>query len=188
MFTLRRAFFDSHNWPGLQVAVNVSARQLAMPDFAHRTEQLLIETRVQATQIELEITEGMLLADDQDTHDTLNRLRQMGFTLALDDFGTGYSSLAYLRRFPIDKIKIDRSFITNLGIDVEADAVVKAIIKLARALNLSIIAEGVETAEQHDRLVAAGCSREQGFLYSKAVPASQICDMLKAPKIAAKAA
>lgn len=174
MFTLRRAFEDSRRWAGLKIAINVSANQLRLPDFVLRLGELVEEYAVDPRQFELEITEGILLGDDPATHDTLRRLRQMGFSLALDDFGTGYSSLSYLQRYPISKIKIDRSFIANLGVDLESEAVVGAIIKLARALKLSVIAEGVETTDQRERLAAAGCSEIQGYLFSRPVAADQI--------------
>lgn len=166
-FTLRRAFADSSRWPQLRVAINISATQLRMKEFVPRLRALVQEANVEPSRFELEITEGVLLGDDPLTHEALNQIRQMGFTLALDDFGTGYSSLSYLRRYPVDKIKIDRAFITNLGVDHEADAVVTAIIRLARALRLSVIAEGVETQEQRARLARAGCSEVQGYLFGK---------------------
>ena len=115
-----------------------------------------------------------VLGDDETTHRAIGRLREMGFSLALDDFGTGYSSLSYLRRYPIDKIKIDRSFITPLGEDKEAGAVVAAIVRLAKALRLSVIAEGVETDEQRQQLKEIGCAQAQGFLFSAPVPADRI--------------
>ena len=178
MFTLRRAFEDSRRWDNLRIAINISATQVRMKDFVTRLSDLIAETDVDPRRFELEITEGILLGDDPETHDTLKRLRNLGFTLALDDFGTGYSSLSYLQRYPITKIKIDRSFIANLGVDAEAEAVVGAIVKLARALNLNVIAEGVETDDQRERLAASGCSDIQGFLYSKPVPASEIQRLL----------
>lgn len=120
MFTLRRAFEDSRRWGRLKVGVNISANQLRMKDFAVRVAELVEELNVDPRQFELEITEGFLLGDDPETQDMLRQLRQMGFTLALDDFGTGYSSLSYLKRYPINRIKIDRSFIANLGMDTES--------------------------------------------------------------------
>ena len=177
-FTLRRAFTDSRRWPRLTVAVNVSAIQLRGGDFHRLAARLLRETGADPRRIELEITEGALLEDDQATHHTLSRLRTMGFSLALDDFGTGYSSLAYLRRYPIDKIKIDRSFITNLGAEQEAEAVVGAIVRLARALNLKVIAEGVETSAQRSSLGRAGCHHIQGFLYSPPIPAEAVAEFV----------
>jgi EAL domain-containing protein (putative c-di-GMP-specific phosphodiesterase class I) len=103
----------------------------------------------------------------------------MGFTIALDDFGTGYSSLGYLSRYPVDKIKIDRSFVSNLGVDPEAEAVIRAIVKLSKALNLNIVAEGVETRAQKNILRQTGCNIIQGFLFSKPVAAIAIDDMMK---------
>ncbi|WP_293678543.1 EAL domain-containing protein [uncultured Phenylobacterium sp.] len=173
-FTLRRAFTDSLRWPRLTVAVNISAVQLRRGGFPDLVAAILKETGADARRIELEITEGVLLGDDAITHQTLSRLRAMGFTLALDDFGTGYSSLAYLRRYPIDKIKIDRSFITSLGVEKESEAVVGAIVKLARALNLEVIAEGVENESQRSGLRRAGCSNIQGYLYSPPIAADDI--------------
>ena len=187
MFTLRRAFEDSRRWPHLKVAINVSANQVRLADFVTRIADLVSECGVDPRRFELEITEGILLGDDPDTHDTLKRLRNLGFSLALDDFGTGYSSLSYLQRYPITKIKIDRTFIANLGVDAEADAVVGAIVKLARALNLSVIAEGVETSDQRERLANAGCAEIQGFLFSKPVGATEI-DSIHARPHAANAA
>ena len=171
---MRQAFADSLRWKGLKVAVNVSALQMKQADFPRQVAELLEETGARAPGIELEITEGALLGDDETTHDAIERLREMGFSLALDDFGTGYSSLSYLRRYPIDKIKIDRSFITPLGEDKEAGAVVHAIVRLAKALHLSVIAEGVETHVQRDQLKEIGCAQAQGFLFSAPVAADAI--------------
>ncbi|MEJ0058362.1 MAG: EAL domain-containing protein [Terricaulis sp.] len=177
-FTLRRAFEDSRRWPGLRVAINISATQLRMRDFALKLRDLVTETGIDPAGFELEITEAVLLGDNPQTHETLRYIREMGFRLALDDFGTGYSSLSYLHRYPIDRIKIDHSFITNLGIDKEADAIVTAIIKLARALNLNVIAEGVETDDQRLRLALAGCSDVQGFLFGKAASVEVIDELV----------
>lgn len=177
MYTLREAFRDSRKWDGLKVAINISAAQLRMVDFPVRVAELLKECNVDARTFELEITEGLLLGDDPVTHGVLRELRQMGFSIALDDFGTGYSSLSYLQRYPIDKIKIDRSFIAALGVEQESVAVVQAIIKLAHALNLDVIAEGVETQGQRDQLIDIGCEEIQGYLYSRPVDADHIGTM-----------
>jgi diguanylate cyclase (GGDEF)-like protein len=179
-FVLRRAMQDSHRWPGLKVAVNVSATQMRHPGFVASLGEMLVETRTQASQIEIEITEGVLLADDHASQLVLRDLRHMGFSIALDDFGTGYSSLGYLSRYPVDKIKIDRSFVSNLGADPEAEAVIRAIVKLSKALNLNIIAEGVETRAQKNLLRQAGCHIVQGFLYSRPVPVADIDIMMRA--------
>ncbi len=174
MFTLRRAFEDSRRWPGLTVAINVSATQLRLKDFLPKLKALVEEMGVRPSNFELEITEGLLLGDDPVTHETLANVRRMGFSIALDDFGTGYSSLSYLQQYPIDKIKIDRSFIINLGVERGSEAVVMAIVKLARALKLRVIAEGVETEEQLRHLIAMGCGETQGYLLSPPVAVEQI--------------
>jgi diguanylate cyclase (GGDEF)-like protein len=173
-FTFRRAFEDSKRLGGLRVAVNVSAVQLRSKEFVAKLAALVEETKVNPHDIELEITEGVLLGDDPATHQILNDVRALGFRIALDDFGTGYSSLSYLQRYPIDKIKIDRSFIANLGAEANADAVVSAIVRLARALRLDVIAEGVETEIQRVRLQAAGCGDIQGFLFGRPMPLAQL--------------
>ncbi|MEM9964048.1 MAG: EAL domain-containing protein, partial [Asticcacaulis sp.] len=175
---MQRAMIDSKRWPGLKVAVNVSATQLRSSRFLSRISGLLASTGVQAQSIEIEITEGVLLNDDQNTQQTLRELRQMGFSIALDDFGTGYSSLSYLNRYPVDKIKIDRSFVANLGIDPDAEAVIRAIIRLAKALNLGILAEGVETRGQRNILRQAGCPVMQGYLFSRPVDADGIDELM----------
>jgi diguanylate cyclase (GGDEF)-like protein len=171
---MRRAMVDSKRWPGLKVAINVSASQMRTGKFISSVKALLDETKVDATNIEIEITEGVLLNDDQQTQMVLRDLRAMGFSIALDDFGTGYSSLSYLSRYPVDKIKIDRSFVSNLGADPEAETVIRAIVKLAKALNLNIVAEGVETKSQRSILRQAGCPIIQGYLFSKPVALNDI--------------
>lgn len=183
-FAIRRAFIDSHRWPHLRIAINISAVQIRDPlflDWLARTVQTL---KIDPARFDFEITEGILLGDDPETQERLAGLSKLGFGLALDDFGTGYSSLSYLHRYPIDKIKIDRSFIANLGIEDQADAVVDAIIKLARALSLGVVAEGVETRDQLRRLKSAGCTELQGFLFCRPVPADVI-DRMVAEQIAA---
>jgi diguanylate cyclase (GGDEF)-like protein len=177
-FALHQAFYDAKRWPGLKVAINVSAAQVRSASLVPTLKTLLAKTGANARQFELEITEGVLLADEPDTYETLGAIRRMGFSLALDDFGTGYSSLSYLRRFPIDKVKIDRSFVSNLGMQPESDAIVKAIVELANALELKVIAEGVETRVQVDRLILAGCSQFQGFFYSRPIEAHAVDQML----------
>jgi diguanylate cyclase (GGDEF)-like protein len=177
-FTLRRVFEDSRQWPDMKIAINVSATQIQTNDFVARVEDIIAKTDADPKRFELELTEGVLVDDDDRTRKTLNELRALGFSLALDDFGTGYSSLSYLQRFPISKIKIDRSFVTNLGADGESGEVIAAIVKLARALNLSVIAEGVETPEQWLRVQESGCTEIQGFVASKPVGPESITDLL----------
>lgn len=185
IFTLRTAFSDSLLWPPhVKVAVNVSAAQLRLHSFIPSVRRLLDETGADPRRFELEITEGVFLGENPKVHENLNKLRDLGFTLALDDFGTGYSSLSYLRRYPVNKIKIDRSFTAALGADQESDEVVGAIIKLARALNLAVVAEGVETQDQRSRLAAAGCPDVQGFLFSRPMGASAMGRHLVGEKVA----
>ncbi len=166
-FVMRRAFLDSRKMNGLRISVNVSAAQIRMHDFVDKVQSIAHETEVDPALVELEITEGLLLGQDPEIRQTLDRLRSLGFRIVLDDFGTGYSSLGYLHRYPIDKIKIDRLFVLNMGPDAKYDAVVIAIVGMARALDIEVIAEGVETEAQHTRLAAAGCRDFQGFLFGQ---------------------
>ena len=174
---LQQAFRDSHRWPGLRVAINVSALQLRRADFISWLRGMIDCCKVDPRDIELEITERVLLTDDVQISDTLVELRAMGFSLALDDFGTGYSSLSYLGRFPVDRIKIDRSFTMGVPGDRVAEAIVRAMVTLADALGLDVIAEGVETEAQLRALAELGCTSVQGFLLGRPVAAEAI-DML----------
>ncbi len=166
-FVMRRAFLDSREMKGLRISVNVSAAQIRMQDFVDKLQSIVHETNIDPLLVELEITEGLLLGQDPEIRQTLDRLRSLGFRIVLDDFGTGYSSLGYLHRYPIDKIKIDRLFVLNMGPDAKYDAVVSAIVGMARALNIEVMAEGVETEVQLARLAAAGCRDFQGFLFGQ---------------------
>jgi diguanylate cyclase (GGDEF)-like protein len=182
IFTLRTAFVDARRWPnGVKVAINISPAHLRMRSFLHTIRELVAETGADPHRFELEITESLFLGDDTHVMATLAKLREMGFALALDDFGTGYSSLSYLRKYPVDKIKIDQSFVAGLGADADADAMVTAIIRLAGALNLNVVAEGVETEDQLRRLRAAGCPDIQGFLYSHPMRAAEVDHLVSAP-------
>lgn len=173
-FTLRRAFEDSLRWPDLKVAINVSAVQLRDSQFTERLLALATETGVNPTGIELELTEGVLVERGQGASGRLEVLRRAGFSIAIDDFGTGYSSLSYLSRFPIGKIKIDRSFVVDMGQSRSADALVSTIVQMGRSLNMRVIAEGVETPDQWLRLAAIGCNEFQGYLASRPVTAEVI--------------
>jgi EAL domain-containing protein (putative c-di-GMP-specific phosphodiesterase class I) len=166
-FVMRRAFLDSRKMKGLRISVNVSAAQIRMQDFVDKVQSIAHETDIDPALVELEITEGLLLGQEPEIRQTLDRLRSLGFRIALDDFGTGYSSLGYLHLYPIDKIKIDRLFVLNMGPDAKYDAVVSAIVGMARALDIEVLAEGVETEAQHARLAAAGCRDFQGFLFGQ---------------------
>ena len=177
-YVLGRAFADSRRWPGLKVAVNISVKQLRSPGFVPQVALLLAEHGVSAASFELEITESVLMADDVKLRTTLAALRRMGFTLSLDDFGTGYSSLSYLRRFPIDRIKLDRSFTAGIPDDLVATSIIAAIVGLAAALGLDLIAEGVETPAQMQKLAELGCTKIQGFLMCRPVPAGAIAALI----------
>lgn len=170
----RRACYDSLRWSGLEVSVNVSAIQLSDPGFVDEMVAVLAETGARADVFMLEITETALLKDSDGVHEALRRLKRLGFRLALDDFGTGYASLAYLRRHPIDKLKIDRSFVASLPANSESLAVASAIVSLAKSLGLKTTAEGVETQGQMDCLVKLGCAEFQGFLLGRPMSADAI--------------
>lgn len=166
-FVTRRAFLDARKLGALRISVNVSAAQIRMHDFVDKLESIAAETGIDPTRVELEITEGLLLGQEPEIRESLDRLRALGFRIVLDDFGTGYSSLGYLQHYPIDKIKIDRLFVLNMGPDAKYDAIVKAIVGMANALGIEVTAEGVETPAQHQRLAAAGCAEFQGYLFGR---------------------
>jgi EAL domain-containing protein (putative c-di-GMP-specific phosphodiesterase class I) len=146
----------------------------ALADVHGQPTRLVAEYRVDPSHYEIEITETALLGDDGVTRNNIIMLKQEGFSIALDDFGTGYSSLNLLKQFAVDKIKIDRSFVHNLEASEEAEGLVDAIVKLGRALKLDIVAEGVETAIQRERLAACGCNNFQGYLVARPVPANEL--------------
>jgi EAL domain-containing protein (putative c-di-GMP-specific phosphodiesterase class I) len=166
---------------GLRVAVNVSSQQFLEAGFADVVRKALEESGLAPPSLELEITESSLLSDVEITVNTLGHLKDMGVRLAIDDFGTGYSSLAYLKRLPIDVLKIDQSFVRTLTTDPADATITEAIVRLASGLNLSTIAEGVETLEQLLLLGSYGCSRMQGFLFGKPVPAEMFVRWLHDP-------
>ncbi len=155
--------------PRLAVSVNVSAIQLAQPDLPRAVADILDREAVDPAALWLEITENVLMDDPESAVGVLSALKDLGVRLAIDDFGTGYSSLSYLRRFPVDALKIDRSFLVGLGHDADDAAVVRLIIHLARDLGLVVMAEGVETEEQLEELISMGCDRVQGFYFSPPV-------------------
>jgi EAL domain-containing protein (putative c-di-GMP-specific phosphodiesterase class I) len=177
-WVLRQACLASKRWPDLTIAVNLSPVQFRSGDLAQRLIDIVSEAGADPRRIEFEITESLLLDDSELSRSALKILRQEGFKIALDDFGTGYSSLSYLRRFEVDKIKIDRSFVQHLGEQEESIAIVTAIVSLCRAMGLTVTAEGVETEDQKLFLSQTGCSEMQGFLFSRALPEEQIGDLL----------
>jgi diguanylate cyclase (GGDEF)-like protein len=154
-------------FPELHVAVNFSARQLREPRIAERVQRILHETGFDPACLVLELTESMLLDDSDVVRAALWSLKALGLRLALDDFGTGYSSLAYLKRMPVDCLKIDQSFVRDIGKDQESEAIVRTVLGIGRSMNLHVIAEGVETEAQLDFLVANGCHAVQGYLLGR---------------------
>jgi diguanylate cyclase (GGDEF)-like protein/PAS domain S-box-containing protein len=162
--------WNDHGKPLHKVAINLSARQFQSNDLVNTVRKALNETHCHPEWIELEITESLLLDEDGEVLETLKLFRKMGITIAIDDFGTGYSSLSYLSRFPIDTLKIDRSFISKVTDGGHHSELVKAIISIAHSLDQKVVAEGVETAAQASMLKAYGCYIAQGYFYSKPVP------------------
>ncbi|MYM98449.1 EAL domain-containing protein [Duganella vulcania] len=165
--------------PPMRVAVNLSVRQLLQKDFAASVEAVLADTGLPPQLLELEITESTLMENAQDTLAALHRLHSLGVRLSIDDFGTGYSSLSYLKRFPVDIIKIDRSFVRDVPQDADDAAIISAIIALAHSLRLEVVAEGVETAAQLQFLKGRECDLMQGFYLSPAVPAEQFAELVR---------
>ena len=151
----------------INLSVNLSGRQFLQPNLVEVVQQILQETGIDPKYLELELTESMLMSDVNGTIKKLHDFREMGVSLSIDDFGTGYSSLAYLKKFPIQALKIDRSFIQDLGADGEDDAIVKATIAMAQSLNLKVIAEGVESRQQMNLLTGYQCQEVQGYLFAK---------------------
>ncbi len=165
--------------PDLRMAVNLSAVQFARPGLVETVRQTLQRTGISADRLELELTEGILIEDVHTTLDTLSALKQMGVRISVDDFGTGYSSLSYLKRFPLDRIKIDRSFIAEIEQERESTDITLAIIAMAHRLNLEVVAEGVETELQQNFLLDNQCDELQGFLFAEPLPADQLEDVLR---------
>jgi len=159
--------WDAAGLPPLVVAVNVSAAQFARPHFVEELVRILQRMDVSPQRIEVELTEAVALKNPEQAETTIRRLHEVGFRVALDDFGTGYSSMSYLKRYAIDKLKIDQSFVRELAHQASDQAIVTAIIKMAHSLRMATIAEGVETAEQAALLQACGCDEMQGYWYSR---------------------
>ncbi len=182
-FVLRRALQDAKRWPALFIAVNLSPLQVGKRTLFNLLSSLLDETGVEPSRVVLEITEGVLIDDPEETRKRLQELRGLGVRLALDDFGSGYSSLSYLQHFPFDKLKIDGSFVAPLGRSENSAVIIQAIVALGRALDLSVLVEGVETEEQRVLLRLAGCDEMQGFLFAKPAPREMIDQLLLEAKL-----
>ncbi len=183
-WVLKTACEQSRQWrdqgiPGVRVAVNLSARQFAQKSLLQDVARIIAESGLTPESLELEITESMVMQNAEHARETLEKLKAMGVSLSIDDFGTGYSSLAYLKRFPIDCIKVDRSFIKDIPVDADDMAITKGVIALGHSLRLKVVAEGVETKEQQEFLQANDCDEMQGFLFSKPLPAEEVTTLLK---------
>ena len=176
---LQNKAWQDQGLPCLRVAVNLSPRQFAHASLLQDVARVLQETGLDAAWLELEITEGMVMRDPERAVLLLHELKAMGIHLSVDDFGTGYSSLSYLKRFPLDSVKIDRSFIRDLPRDGDDAGITQAIIAMAHSLRLAVIAEGVETSEQLDFLRANGCDEMQGYLFCRPLPVDQLLRLLQ---------
>lgn len=179
-WVLRQACRDAATWPDdIRVAVNLSPAQFKRGDMLAMTTSALAAANLDPHRLELEITESVLVHDEEWVRSTLNKLISLGIGIAMDDFGTGYSSLSYLRSFPFSKIKIDRSFVADLGGTTDCLAIIQATIQLSEKLGMRITAEGVETDEQMQILTAEGCTQLQGYLISRPIPAEGIAELLR---------
>lgn len=171
-FVLRRACAEAASWGDLRLSVNLSTVQLMDEGIVDRIATVLAETGFPASRLELEITESYLLRKPDRAAEVINRLRGLGISISLDDFGTGYASIGYIQRFPIDKIKLDRSFVQGIVHDQQAAQISSAVVGLGTALSVPIVAEGVEHEDQAILLRAAGCAMMQGYLYARPMPAA----------------
>lgn len=181
-WTMVEACKEAMNWPPhIGVAINISPNQFMAKGLVAAVTYALQKSGLAATRLELEVTESVLISDTDRTLATLHELRALGVRIAMDDFGTGYSSLSYLRRFPFDKLKIDRSFINDIAHDREAGAIVRAIIQLANTLGMATTAEGVEDSDQKDVLDALNCREAQGFLIGRPMPRERLKTLLATP-------
>jgi EAL domain-containing protein (putative c-di-GMP-specific phosphodiesterase class I) len=172
-----RAWLDGGT--SIAVAVNLSVHQLRRDDLVPRVRHALEQHRIDPKLLTFEITESAAMEDTHNTMQVFSVLAQLGVSLSIDDFGTGYSSLAYLRKLPATQIKIDRSFVSDLGQGEDALAVVNAVVSLAHALGLEVVAEGVETEQQRDILVRLQCEQLQGFLFAKPMPAAEFLQWVR---------
>ncbi|UGY18144.1 EAL domain-containing protein [Bradyrhizobium septentrionale] len=185
---LHRACIDAAQWPDdVRVAVNLSPLQFRTGNLLALITDALRQSGLPARRLELEITETLLLEKSSQVLATLHALRALGVRMSMDDFGTGYSSLSYLRSFPFDKIKIDQSFVRDLGANPDAQAIVRSIVSLGIGLGVTITAEGVETEAELSCLRAEGCHEGQGFLFSRAWPNAEVISLLKAQRVATAA-
>ncbi|MCF8475941.1 MAG: bifunctional diguanylate cyclase/phosphodiesterase [Pseudolabrys sp.] len=186
-FVLRRALHEAKRWPDLYVAVNLSPLQVRDRKIVDLVRSALSESGVPPNRLMLEITEGVLIDNPEEMVKRIEDLHALGVRVALDDFGSGYSNLGYLQRFPLDKLKIDRSFVVALGNSANGGVIIQAIVALGRALGLSVLVEGVETEQQRVLLRLAGCDEMQGYLFARPAPAKTIDRLLAQQKANGKA-
>jgi predicted signal transduction protein with EAL and GGDEF domain len=184
-WVMRAACEQATKWhragfPEIRVSVNVASQQLTESDLVATVQKVLTSTGLDGAHLEVELTESSLMSDVETITQTLQKLKDFGLSLAVDDFGTGYSSMNYLKRFPLDALKIDRSFVRDLNLDANDAAIAKAVIALAKALDLSTIAEGVEEEEQLAFLRALGCDLIQGYFFGRPMPADEVLGFLEA--------
>ncbi len=177
-FVLHRALDDAKRWPSLYVAVNLSPLQLRDASIVELVRSALADSGIAPSRLMLEITEGVLIDNPDEMLERIEDLHRLGVRIALDDFGSGYSNLGYLQRFPLDKLKIDRSFVAALGQSANGGVIIQAIVALGRALGLRVLVEGVETEQQRVLLRLAGCDEMQGFLFARPAPAEAIDRLL----------
>jgi EAL domain-containing protein (putative c-di-GMP-specific phosphodiesterase class I) len=173
-FVLNRALADAKAWPDIYVSVNLSPLQVRDRKIVDVVRSALASSGIAPSRLVLEITEGVLIDNPEEMLRRMEELRALGVRIALDDFGSGYSSLGYLQRFAFDKLKIDRSFVSALGRSPNAAVIIQAIVALGRALDVTVVVEGVETEEQRVLLRLAGCDEMQGFLFARPAPAATI--------------
>jgi EAL domain-containing protein (putative c-di-GMP-specific phosphodiesterase class I) len=183
-WALREACRQARVWqdarlPPIRLAVNISAVELRSKEFVGEVGTILSETGFDARHLELELTETFLMQDSKPTAVVLGALKELGVQLALDDFGTGYSSLSYMRRFPIDALKVDRSFVRNLATDADDASVVRAVINMGKSLHMRVVAEGVETREQLLFLEEHDCTEAQGYYFSRPVKAEGFAELMR---------
>ena len=179
-WVLRQACTEATKWPGsTQIAVNVSAKQFRNGSLVHTVGQILNTTGLEPSRLELEITESVMIDNCDAAVAILHQLKALGVRIAMDDFGTGYSSLSYLRSFPFDKIKIDQSFVRDLGQKKDSNAIVRAVTAMCGSLGVTSTAEGVETEEQFSMLIAEQCTEVQGYLFSRPQPAEKIAAIIE---------
>jgi EAL domain-containing protein (putative c-di-GMP-specific phosphodiesterase class I) len=182
-WVLGRACEQLHKWhtdqPGLTMSVNISSRQFADPGFLEDVATVLRDNEIPAGRLQLEITESLIVENSEAAHSLMQGLKDLGVVLSLDDFGTGYSSLSYLHRFPIDILKVDRAFVSGEHAEVGRPAILGAIVALAHSLEMDVVAEGIETVTQAERLRVLDCEYGQGYWFARPIPAAEASLLLE---------